>query len=45
METDVSLAELIEALTKLINFVRTENLAEAKIIMKWADLMIKTLLK
>lgn len=45
METDVSLSELIEALTKLINFVRTENLTEAKIIMKWADLMIKTLLK
>ncbi|QEM13472.1 DDE transposase family protein [Mucilaginibacter rubeus] len=45
LETEVSLQEACEVLMKLINFARTENLTEAKIIMKWADLMIKTLVK
>lgn len=45
LETDVSLAETIEVLKKLINFVRPENLSDAKIITRWADLHIKTLLK
>lgn len=43
LETDVSLAEAIEVLTKFINMVNGENLAEGKIIVKWADLFIKSL--
>lgn len=45
METDLALQEVIETLKRLINFVRVENLNEAKIIMRWADIFIKTLLK
>lgn len=43
LETDVALAEAIEVLTKLINFVMAENQVEGKIVIKWADLLIKTL--
>lgn len=45
METDIALSETIEALRNLINFVRPENLADAKVITKWSDLYIKTLVK
>jgi len=45
METEVSASEAIETLKALINLVMQENLTDAKIITKWADLYIKTLLK
>lgn len=45
LETDVSVAEAIEVLKKLINLTRKESLPEAKIITKWSDILIKTLLK
>jgi DNA-binding XRE family transcriptional regulator len=43
LETDVALAEAIEVLIKLINLVNSENLTEGKIIIKWADIFLKTL--
>lgn len=45
LETEVSAQEAIEVLMATVNFARTENLEEAKIVMKWADLFIKTKLK
>jgi DNA-binding XRE family transcriptional regulator len=45
LETELSLSQAIEVCTQLVNFVRPENLAEAKIVMKWADFMLKTLVK
>jgi transcriptional regulator with XRE-family HTH domain len=45
LETEVSAQEAVEVLMSVVNFARTENLAEAKIVMKWADLFIKTKLK
>lgn len=45
LEVNASIPEVIAALTGLIKFVRNENLQEAKLIMGWSDLYIKTLLK
>ena len=45
METEVSAAEAIETLKALINLVMPESLEEAKVITRWADVYIKTLLK
>lgn len=45
LEVNAALPEVIAALTGLVKFVRNENLDEAKIIMNWSDLYIKTLLK
>ena len=45
LETEISAQEAIEVLQAVVNFARLENLAEAKIVMKWADLFIKTKLK
>ena len=45
LETNAAIPEVIAALTGLIKFVRNENIDEAKIIMNWADVYIKTLLK
>lgn len=45
LETEVSAQEAIEVLMAVVNFARTDNLTEAKIVMKWADLFIKTKLK
>lgn len=45
LETEVSVAEAIEVLKKLINLTRKESLADAKVITKWSDILIKTLLK
>jgi len=45
LEVNAALPEVIAALTGLVKFVRNENLDEAKIVMNWSDLYIKTLLK
>jgi transposase len=45
LETNASKDEIIHALMALIKFVRPENMADAKIITKWADVMIKSLLR
>lgn len=45
LEVNASIPEVIAALTGLIKFIRNENLQEAKLVMVWADLYIKTLLK
>ncbi|TZF81812.1 transcriptional regulator [Pedobacter sp. BS3] len=45
LETNASREEIIHALTKLIQFVRPENLNDARIITQWADVFIKTLLR
>lgn len=45
LEVNASIPEVIAALTALIKFVRNENLEDSKVIMNWADLYIKTLLR
>ena len=45
LETEVSAKEAIEVMQAVVNFARVENLAEAKIVMKWFDMFIKTKLK
>lgn len=45
LETNASKDEIIHALLALIKFVRPENMDEAKIITKWADIFIKSLLR
>jgi hypothetical protein len=45
LETETSLTQVIEVLKMLVNFVRTESIEEAKIILKWGDMLIKTLMK
>ncbi|MFD2961357.1 MULTISPECIES: YfeC-like transcriptional regulator [Olivibacter] len=45
LEQDVSLGETMQVLKKFIGLVSKENLNEAKLITKWADIFIKTLLK
>lgn len=45
LEVNASIPEVIAALTALVKFVRNENLDDAKNIMNWADMYIKTLLK
>lgn len=45
LEVTASKPETIAACMALISFVRPENLAEAKIIMRWADAYIKSLLR
>jgi transposase len=43
-DTEINFKEIKDAYVKLINFARQENLEEAKVIMKWCDLLLKTLL-
>lgn len=45
LEVTASKPEAIAACMDLINFVRPESLDDAKIIMKWADIYIKSLLR
>ncbi|QNK63955.1 putative DNA-binding transcriptional regulator [Pedobacter sp. PAMC26386] len=45
LEVTAAKPEIIAACMALINFARTENLEEAKIIMRWADIFIKSLLQ
>lgn len=45
LETNASKNEVIHALMSLIKFVRPENVEEAKVITKWADIYIKSLLR
>lgn len=45
LETDLSISDAIHSYKSLINFVRPENLEEAKIITRWSDIYIKSLLK
>lgn len=44
LEVTACKSEVIAACIALINFTRPENVEEAKIIMKWADIYIKSLL-
>lgn len=45
LEVSASKPEIIAACMDLIRFVRPENSEEAKIITKWADIFIKSLLR
>lgn len=45
LEVTASKPEIIAACMDLIKFVRPENATEAKIITKWADIFIKSLLR
>lgn len=45
LEVTASKPEIIASCMDLIKFVRPENAEEAKIITKWADIFIKTLLR
>lgn len=45
LEVTASKPEIIAACMDLIRFVRPENAEEAKIITKWADIFIKSLLR
>lgn len=45
LEVSASKPEIIAACMELIKFVRPENMEEAKIITKWADIFIKSLLR
>lgn len=45
LQVEAAIPDIIAALSGLVKFVRNENLEEARIIIRWADIYIKTLLK
>nr|WP_067054141.1 hypothetical protein [Mucilaginibacter sp. L294] len=45
LEVKASIPETVAAIMELVKFARPENVEEAKIIMKWGDIYIKTLMK
>ena len=45
LQVEAAIPEIVAALTGLVKFVRNEQLEEARIIIKWADIYLKTLLK
>ncbi len=45
LETDTSVAETIEVMKNFISFISPEDLDAAKLITKWADIFIKSIIK
>ncbi len=45
LQVEAAIPDIVAALSGLVKFVRNENLDEAKTIIRWADIYLKTLLK